>query len=282
MLPIADRVLPQTTSKALSRLQAIVDAGPDYAACVALAKKQWDSKTSSETKKAAFQSIRVTLDKMCVGPRRCAYCEDSLADEIEHILPKDLFPQSVFNWGNYLFACGPCNGPKSNRYGVVNGATVDEFVRRRGDPIVAPPAGQAGCIDPRREDPMALLDLDLGGQTSDGTILEGTFNFMPAEGLAATDLARAVFSIGVLGLNREIMCVTRANAFTGFRARLREYVEEKRDGANAAKLDRLRDDLLNSHHLTVFAEMRRQRSVLPGIDGLFGQAPEAFGWALIR
>lgn len=282
MLRIVDRNLPKTAFDVLAGLQAKVDAGGDYPARVALAKSQWYSKTSSNAKEAAFKSVRTTLDKMCVGPRRCAYCEDSLADEIEHVLPKDLFPQSAFQWANYLFACGPCNGPKSNRYGVVAAGAVTEFIRKRDGVIVPPPDGPSGCIDPRSEDPMALLDLDLGGQTADGDVLEGTFNFMPALGLEPDDLARVTFSIEVLSLNREVMCVARANAFGGFRARLREYVIEKQDQAPDTKLERLRDDLLKSDHLTVFVEMRRQRDILPQIGPLFGAAPEALGWALTR
>lgn len=280
MLRIVDRVLPASTQKILHRLQAKVDAGPDYAGRVALAKSQWDSKTSSKTKKAAFNSIRSNLDQMCVGPRRCAYCEDSLADEIEHILPKNLFPESAFRWSNYLFACGPCNGPKSNRYGVVEGGAVTEFIRKRGDPVLPPPMGQSGCIDPRSEDPLALLDLDLGGQAPGGEVFVGTFNFMPAEQLGANDMARAAFSIDVLGLNRDVMCLARANAFGGFRARLTEYRAARDGGESDTNLARLRNDLLNTHHLTVFAEMRRQRALLPEIDGLFTAIPEALTWPL--
>ncbi|MEH2683228.1 aminoglycoside phosphotransferase [Rhizobium leguminosarum bv. viciae] len=282
MLQIADRALPHTTTTVLTALQAIIDVGPDYAARVALAKKQWDGKTGSVAKAAAFHSIRATLDKMCVGPRRCAYCEDSLADEIEHILPKDLFPQNAFRWSNYLFACGPCNGPKSNRYGVLDGNAVSEFIRVKNAAIIPPPDGIAGCIDPRSEDPTLLLELDLGGTTPDGSVLEGTFNFMAAEGLPLTDLARAEFTIDVLSLNREIMRVARESAFTGFRARLREYVVEKNAGAAEQKLGRLRDGVLNSSHLTVFSEMRRQRQVLPDIRNLLEQAPEAMGWSVVR
>ena len=126
------------------------------------------------------------------------------------------------------------------------------------------------------------LDLDLGGQTPDGELFAGTFNFMPAEHLGADDLARAAFSIDVLGLNREVMCVARANAFGGFRARLVEYRTVLEQGGNEATLVRLRDDLLNTHHLTVFAEMRRQRASLPEIDGLFAVIPEALTWPLTR
>ena len=157
-----------------------------------------------------------------------------------------------------------------------------EFVRKRGGPIVPPPAGPAGCINPRSEDPLELLDLDLGGQVPGGEMLVGTFNYIPAEGLGNDNLARAAFSIDVLGLNREVMRVARANAFGGFRARLVEYRNMRERGVSEAKLERLRDDLLRTHHLTVFAEMRRQRQLLPDIDALFDAIPEAMAWQLTK
>ena len=54
------------------------------------------------------------LSAMCHGPRRCMYCEDSAADEVEHFRPTDLYPEFVFAWMNYLYACGPCNVRKKN------------------------------------------------------------------------------------------------------------------------------------------------------------------------
>jgi hypothetical protein len=180
-----------------------------------------------------------------------------------------------------LFACGPCNGPKSNRYGTVIDNAVQDFIRKKGDPIVPPPAGTAGLIDPRTEDPLLFLDLDLGGTTPDGIEIEGTFDFIPGTDLPAADWARADYTIRVLGLNREVMRIARANAFGGFRARLWEYVDKKEDGVPSATLKRLEENLLGTPHLTVFAEMRRQREVLPEIDDLLARAPEAAAWSLV-
>lgn len=198
---------------------------------------------------------------MCIGPVRCAYCEDSLADEVEHIRPKTLFPEQVFRWDNYLFACGPCNGPKGSRYGVISNDKIEEFVRTRGGQINPPPDGESALIDPRTEDPMEFLELDLGGTTPDGVELSATFEFLPKDTASVVAQARAAFSIDVLGLNREVMRVARENAFGGFRARLREYVDEKVNGASDARLKELRDDLLCTPHLTVFAEMRQCGSI---------------------
>lgn len=149
-------------------------------------------------------------------------------------------------------------------------------------PVVPPPAGPAGCIDPRQEDPTVYPELDLGGTTPDGTVLEGTFNFLAVDTLAPADLAGAEFTIDVLTLNREIMRVARKSAYTGFRARLREYVEEKENGAGAKKLTELREGVLDDRHLTVFSEMRRQRQFPPDILALFERAPQAIDWPVIR
>ena len=225
-------------------------------------------------------AVRETLSRMCIGSVRCAYCEDSAGDEVEHILPKNLFPERTFAWPNYAFSCGPCNGPKGNRYGVVQGNSVQEFFRARNGPVDPPPAGQSGFINPRTEDPTRFLELDLGGTTPQGQVLRGTFRYLPRPGLSPLDRARTEFSCDVYGLNREIVRVARENAFGGFRARLREYVTEKRGGASSRRLREIRDDLLRTPHLTVFHEMRRQRSVLPQINAWLHEAPEAADWPL--
>lgn len=282
MLAIGQRTLTVATTTILAELQAVVDAFVDYPARVKAAKAQWDQKGSTHVKAATFRTIRATLAEMCVGPVRCAYCEDSLANEVEHILPKTLFPERTFDWQNYLYACGPCNGPKSNRFGVLRGTKIVEFVRRRGSPVVPPPTGISGLIDPRTEDPLLFFELEMGGVTRSGDLIEGTFELLPVDGLSPALLARAQFTIDVLGLNREVIRVARANAFGGFRARLHEYAKHKDEGVLAVNLARRKRDLLSTPHLTVFAEMQRQRALHPEINRLFERIPEAVTWALVR
>jgi uncharacterized protein (TIGR02646 family) len=281
MLRIAVRNLEESALKTLSEIQKIVDEPADYPTRVALAKSEWDAKMGTNAKKDAFRAVRNTLAKMCVGSVRCAYCEDSLADEIEHIRPKNLFPENAFVWGNYLFACGPCNGPKSNRYGVLNGAIIDEFTRKRNDAVVPPAAGVSGFIDPRTEDPLAFLEMDLGGVTLGGTRIDGTFDILPLDGLGVADLARANFTIDVLDLNREVIREARKNAFGGFRARMHQYVVSKENGADTTELAHLQADLLKTPHLSVFEDIRRQRHVLPDLLDLFARAPEMLDWKVV-
>lgn len=128
---------------------------------------------------------------------------------------------------------------------------------------------------------MRYLELDLGGVTPDDAVIEPTFEVLEALGLGEVDLARASFTIDVLGLNREVIRVARGNAFGGFRARLREYVEKREEGVPDSELRRHRNDLLRTPHLTVFVEMRRQRRMLPEIDDFLSRAPEAFTWPVI-
>lgn len=90
--------------------------------------------------------------------QRCMYCEDSCADEVEHIRPKHLYPETTFVWTNYLYACGPCNGPKSPRYPLL----VDGQVNLP-DGKSPPSPGIDVLIDPRRDDPCEFLSVDLLG-----------------------------------------------------------------------------------------------------------------------
>ena len=64
-----------------------VNAQADYAAQVAYAKDSWDDKP-----RTLFDRLRAQLEAPLSGNSRCVYCEDSLADEIEHMRPKQFFP----------------------------------------------------------------------------------------------------------------------------------------------------------------------------------------------
>ena len=280
MLAVIEKSISRDSLELLNRMQGLIDAQMAYAAKVYKAQKLWKGKAGSKVGKQAFGDIKDTLRDMCTGPIRCAYCEDSMADEIEHVYPKNLFPEKTFLWSNYLFACGPCNGGKREKYGYLNGDVLQEFVRHKNDPILPPPAGKAALIDPRSEDPTNFLDLDLGGVTQDGLTLEPTFEFVPAWGLDGVDISRAEFTIRALGLNREVLLAARKNAFGGFLARLKQFVFEKQSNLPTAQLDTLREGILQSPHLSVFYEMRKQRHFLPEIKGLFVVASEALDWPL--
>ena len=185
--------VPTLSTAALERLaalQAAVDRAGDYAARTEAAKAKWQA-----TKKdgAPFVEVKTALEAMCSGHRRCAYCEDSVADEIEHFRPKDIYPEAVFHWENYLYACGPCNGPKNNHFAVIeaDGDEVTDVTRARGAAIVPPPPGEPALLDPRVDDPLEYLFLDI----------VDTFTFRPRPRLPARKTARAMYTIETLHLN---------------------------------------------------------------------------------
>ena len=197
------------------------------------------------------------------------YCEDSCADEVEHIQPKDLYPDVVFAWSNYLYSCGPCNGGKNNKYALI--AANDDLLditRKRNQPIIRPPLGDHALINPRLEDPMLLLAIDL----------RDTFNFVPFPAISTRQQRRAQFTIDVLELNRDILPPARKDAYGSFRARLREYISLRDNGSSPNDLETLVMSLKRLQHPTVWHEMKRQHNLIPELKKLFTQAPEALGW----
>lgn len=269
MIRLPDVELPEQTQEGLRGLQAEVDGEPAYPEQVAAAKDLFKRRNTRTN--PTFRVVRSKLDDMCAGARRCCYCEDSTADEVEHIRPKDLYPELAFVWNNYLYACGPCNGPKGNRYAVFDRATgeVVPVNRGRNDPVEPPTDGDPVLIDPRSEDPLEYMELDL---------LE-TFRFVPIAEEGEPGHERATYTIEVLRLNdRDILSAARASEFASYRARLREYRGRKTEGAPDDELKRLADGVRNMPHPTVWAEMKRQRELHPTLAELFAACPEALDW----
>ena len=280
MLPIVDVLPARVHLDNLGVRQEELDQLASYEARVDAAKSKWKVKSNDAAGKDLFDELRRALRGMCGELVRCMYCEDSVADEIEHIYPKNYFPEKTFTWSNFAYACGPCNGAKSSKYGVWNGVSVVPTVRRRKGPVLPPPAGQSGFLDPRFEDPTQFFELDLGGVAPNGTGVDGTFEFLVRDGLDAMSKARATYTLQTLKLNSELQRASRENAFNGYRARLREYVAEKASFAPPARLENIKADVLRTPHPTVFVEMLRQRHVLPPIEVALRSAPEIGGWRL--
>ena len=247
----------------LANLQTSLDAAGDYAARVAEGKKRWATKPD-----ALFGRIRKMLEDMCSGNIRCIYCEDSRGDEIEHMRPKDLYPETVFVWDNYVLACGPCNGPKNNHFAVIPaGAPVLVDVKRKPKTAVTEPAGGApALIDPRTEDPLSFLWLDFG-----------TFRFVPNTD-AQVERLRAQYTIDVLRLNeRDELVRGRRSAFRAFKALLEQYCAQAAGWVQTEK-DIFIADFRIERYRTVWLEMIRQRGARPDLDALLRQAPEALAW----
>ncbi len=269
MIQLPSIPLDARASAYLNTWQADIDALTSYADQVAEGKSkfsQWN-----KVGNATFAHIKTVLIRMCQGARRCGYCEDSYADEVEHIQPKDLYPDHVFVWENYLYACGPCNGPKNSQFAVLHGQPPQllDVTRARGAPIVPPVVGSPALINPRREDPLHFLFLDL----------LNTFTFTPRRGISRAEKVRAEYTLRVLRLNeRDSLVQARRTAFGTYRARLTEYLHQHQQGASPAELHRMKTELQKVDHQTVWREMQRQHLSYAPLANLFKEVPEALTW----
>ena len=266
MLYLDDPGLDATTARGLRGYQYEVDNAGAYPEQVAAGRRlfgQYNRQTNQ-----VFKVVRTRLADMCAGARRCGYCEDSVGDEVEHIRPKDLYPERVFVWENYLLACGQCNGGKSNRFSVISRGRLRDVTRPRNHPIRRPRAGAPALINPRDEDPLEFFDLDLAE----------TFVFLPRLGLLRIDEQRVCYTIDVLNLNRDVLLEARSEAYGAYRARLVEYRQYRDDGAAEADLRQRSDAITTSAHPTVWREMQRQSPLIDELRDLFSSVPEALSW----
>jgi len=259
MLKMNSGNLADTVTDYLATKQTDINAKATYSEKVVRGKELWKSKSSPQ-----FKKIRSKLDSLCVGKRRCNYCEDSVADEVEHIKPKDLYPSLVFSWNNYLFSCGNCNGPKSNLFAVFEDDKVVEISRKRTDPVIPPLIGEDVFINPRIDNPLEFLILDLL-----------TMNFISKPGISDLNKKRAKYTIKILKLNsRDFLVEARKEAFNTYSDSLRVYVANKESGKTQAELLKRQKEMESRQHPTVWAEMKRQRSRYEEINSLFQSAPE--------
>jgi hypothetical protein len=277
MIQLPDNIEPaQKVLDQLASWQAEITG--DFRAQSALAKQRFGNRNTKTNR--TFREVKKALTQMCSGARRCVYCEDSVADEVEHIAPKDLYPELVFVWDNYVYACGPCNGPKNNKCAVFRRDTgalqwVNPPHWPKGTP---PPEGDAVLINPRTEDPLQFALLDL----------KSTFKFVPLPGADETKLDRYDYTYNeVLRLNheeREFLREAREEAYGDYKARLLEYHIQKRRGAPQARLDKMIAQIRKKNHPTVWREMQRwQREgwlaqADTELNYLFSEHPEALTW----
>jgi hypothetical protein len=267
MIRLQDMQLTPTVKLQLNRWQSEIDGLPDYADRVAAAERRFKQKNRANN--PTFKAVRNELDRTCVENRRCDYCEDSAADEVEHVKPKTLYPEDCFRPRNYGYACGPCNGPKNNHFAVFAGPgrAVIDVSRRRGAPVVPPVAGDPLLLSPRLEDPLALLQIDL--------ML--TFFFEPRAPRGTEEYERAKYTIDILGLNERAYLPKQRREYHGnYLARLKDYVSAQQKGdADRRRLVRIATGIQHMAHPSVWSEMKRQHKSFPELARLFAQAPEA-------
>lgn len=283
MIQLDQTITPaKPTLDELLAYQQEVNLGLTFADKVDLAKALFGKYNTKSN--ATFQVVKKRLKQLCSGGGRCNYCETSTGDEVEHIAPKTLYPEQCFSWANYLYACGTCNGPKSNKHAVYRADTgalehIRQPTKRKGQPdpvLTAPPAGTAALINPRTEDPMAFALLDLSG----------SFMFAPLGAAGTRERERYEYTFNtVLHLNeRESLRVERKHHYGHYKARLAQYVASRDGGTPQATLDVMVAELQKMGHPTVWREVVRyhKRGQLAGFDlpfdQLFVMAPESLQW----
>ena len=265
MIRLPDKTLPNTAQQKLTLWQKSINALADFQARTAAAERKFASRNTPRN--PTFKQVRATLALMCSGARRCCYCEDSCADEVEHIKPKSRYPEEVFIWDNFLYACGLCNGPKNNKFAVFAAAS-GLFTPLLRDAVTPPVPGEPVLINPRREDPLEFFGLDL----------LDTFEFRPRYRLTETARTRANYTIETLDLNRDVLKEAREIAYEDYASRLEAYIRQRDSGAAEDRLQRLVRQLQRKEKPAVWREMQRRQHLLPDLQPLFAAAPEALQW----
>lgn len=263
--------------KSLGEYQGAIDQLATFAEKSSKAKDMFSAR--NKIGNHVFDQIKVKLTEMCSGARRCVYCEDSVADEVEHIRPKSLYPENCFKWENYVYACGTCNGAKNDKFAVFRNSdgVFAEVNPPKGSPTTQPPQGEDALINPRTEDPMNYCMLDL----------TGTFMFVITAPHGTKEHTKADYTFNtVLRLNeqREYLRKARENAFGSYKARLFEYAKQKQEGTPQVKLEKMISGIKSESHPTVWKEMQRRyrKGFLKKFDAdlaaLFDESPEALEW----
>ena len=263
MKRVAPPILEPQVVARLAALQQSIDQIQDYAERVTTGKAKWDKRPE-----ALFNHVRSGLALTCSGNRRCHYCEDSMADEIEHMRPKDLYPEGVFQLSNYLLSCGPCNGPKNNQFAVIlgSGAAGPELmdVTRRRNALVTPPqAGVPALLDIRVDDPIECiwLDFQTGLYTSN------------VDDPGSEISLRVDYTLRLLRLNtRDDLVRGRRAAYSMYLARLRMFVEYHSNWTDVER-SKFIEDFRVERYRSVWERMMKYREFTPELDQLFASRP---------
>ncbi|MFN0201989.1 MAG: aminoglycoside phosphotransferase [Bacteroidia bacterium] len=221
----------------------------------------------NKSRRVIFTEVKNKLTEMCQGAKRCSYCEDSAADEIEHFLPKNLYPNKAFVWENYLYACGTCNGPKQNSIALFSDDDNSYKEIKASEKLLI---GEVVLINPREENGMDFMMLDL----------IDTFEFVEISEVDSRAYQKCQYSIRILHLNdREYLRQARKNAYSNYKSRLTAYIYKRDiDKANLDELESVKAELKKEGHKTVWEEMKRQHQHIPELKALFDKIPDALTW----
>lgn len=63
-----------------------------------------------------FKEIRGGLMDMAGASRTCMFCDHNEPTDVEHFMPKSVFPDQTFEWVNMLWICTTCNRLKGVKF----------------------------------------------------------------------------------------------------------------------------------------------------------------------
>lgn len=265
------RLEPETNTSLVQYQQELTGKG-DYTSQVRSVETVFNRYNKKGNK--AFDDVKKKLTDMCCGAIRCHYCEDSEADSVGHHAPKSLYPDLCFSWDNLFYACNSCNRPKRSQHAVfdeVSNQRIDVPGHPRkfeGEQLTPPPSGQPVLLNPRVDNPLDYLFLDL----------QGRFEFAIFALPDTPAYFRAEYTRKTLNLNRPALYEARKSAYSTFETALEKYVSLKGAGATTDRLVNSRRAVQSYHHQTVWQEMKRQQHMIPELQKLFAQVPEALTW----
>lgn len=237
---------------------------------LAAAQREYEALTTSEERQRCWKnarrrqfmisSVEPVLRAMVAPRNRCMYCEDNEVHQIEHFWPRVKYPELTFEWLNFLYACGLCNGPKGAQFATISQKNqVVVIAETTSSERCFPPA----FINPRFDDPMKYFKLDIPGNTF-------VLQIMP--GLVDAELERAQWTRDHLPINRDGLPEQRRLEFGTYLADIKSYLRYRRAG-DSSKAAAYCGRILAHRHITVFREMQRQWRDVDELRPLFEEAP---------
>ncbi|BDS13777.1 HNH endonuclease family protein [Aureispira anguillae] len=278
----------------LKKLQDQIDALPTYKEQVKQAKVLWQNKKKTNAQKAAFNRVEKELQKIAIGTSNCCnYCESNLGTTIEHIYPRGLYPNKTFVWENFLWTCKTCNGKhKISQFQIFETPLSSNTINLVKDyTFTPPPNADAVFINPRTENPLHYLQLDLNS---------GLFSPTHSDP-ASRAYKRAVYTLETLQLNtRKALVIKRKEAYQKYLQLIQDYaliqeatsldelvcfqsyISIRRNYSLEALKSRLslsiQKTLIYAPHPTVWKEMQRQATDVSLLNQLFLQIPQVLHW----
>lgn len=226
------------------------------------AKAEWDSISRSN---ALWMAVKTCLVDAGDGVGSCHYCERSKSGEIEHIRPKNHYPNEAFDFANYVFSCGDCNRLKGDRWAVCEpGLDKPTHLRKtkKGVAPTEPPLGENLFLDLRTEDPLDFYYLDIDtGKVVDRPDIKGVA------------LMKATYTRELLDLNSErsrksnsdkekdALLRARRNHARNLIRLVEDYSRKVGKGASPSELKALTNELTETPFRMVWYQMVKQTTL---------------------